>query len=147
MLPLLLILFPRTRSFYSRYREYILACVFLSVVQWTVHTKHYMDSMPPAVFTRPLYVHGFSYIGVLALLYQVRFFILCPLVISCFLIDAVSMLPVICSEFYPGSSIWSCAAYDVVRVGVLVVALPLALVRVMEKRSRELFQVRLSHRD
>lgn len=143
LLPALLLASPRTRPFYARHREAIVAYIFACVLQWTLHVAHYMHCMEPAAFIRPLHLHGFSWVGVLALLFQVRWRLLAPLVLACFAADAGAMMPTICATFYPTTAPAACMGLDLVRVGLLAITVPLALARVMELRARELFLARL----
>ena len=61
-----------------------------------------------------------------------------PLALTCFAAD-LTVLPTICSTFYPDTPFAVCAGYDVVKMGLMVVAGPLVLARFMEMRSRHIF--------
>ena len=138
VLPSLLFLTPRTRNLYWRYREAIVMMVFASTTQWELHVRHYIGCVDAITFQKPLFFHGFSWLGVLILMFQMRFKLMLPLALTCFAAD-LTVLPTICSTFYPDTPFAVCAGYDVVKMGLMVVAGPLVLARFMEMRSRHIF--------
>ncbi|KAL4541208.1 hypothetical protein Ndes2437B_g05589 [Nannochloris sp. 'desiccata'] len=142
VLPLLLFTTCRSRLLYTKHREMILIYVFLFTTHWQMHVENYMNCVEPSIFTRSLYLHGFSWLGVLALMFQMRFKLLLPLTLACFAIN-FSLMPKICETYYPQTSLSVCVGFDLVRTGSLVLIGPLALVRWMEAHSRKFFFARL----
>ena len=144
-LPIVLLLNPRTRGFYFRHRETFITFIFCATLLWQLHVKHYIDCVTTETFTRALYLHGYSWLGVMVLMFQLRFKLALPLVLTCFVPD-LTLVPAICSRFYPEQSLISCVGFDVLRIGFWVVAFPLCLSRWMEKRCRDIF-LRRMHED
>jgi hypothetical protein len=142
VLPLLLFVTPRSRVFYTKHRELIIFYVFLFTTHWQLHVENYMNCVEPSMFTRALYLHGFSWLGVLSLMFQMRIKLLLPLTLTCFAV-AFSLMPKICERYYPESSLMACVGYDLVRTGILVLVGPLTLIRWMEKHARNIFFARL----
>jgi hypothetical protein len=142
VLPLLLFTTPRSRAFYAKHREMIIIYVFAFVTHWQFHVENYMNCVEESTFTRALYLHGFSWLGVLILMFQMRFKLLLPLTLACFAVD-FSLIPKICTTFYPETSLTACIGFDVVRMGFLVLIGPLTLAWWMEKHSRKFFFARL----
>jgi hypothetical protein len=142
VLPLLLFSTSKSRIFYTKHRELILIYVFLCTTNWQLHVENYMDCVEPSMFKRALYLHGYSWLGVLVLMFQMRFKLLLPLTLGCFAVG-FSLMPKICSRFYPETSLAACVGFDLVRMGILILIGPLTLVRWMEKHSRKFFFARL----
>jgi len=142
ILPLLLFTTSRSGWFYTKHREMILMYVFLFTSHWQLHVENYMNSVEPSTFTRGVYLHGFSWLSVLILMFQMRFKLLLPLTLACFAVN-FSLMPKICERYYPQTSISVCVGFDLLRMGLLVLIGPLALVRWMERHSRNVFFARL----
>jgi hypothetical protein len=142
VLPLLLFTTSQSRRFYTKHREMILIYVFLFTSHWHLHLENYMNCVESSTFTRGLYLHGFSWLGVLALMFQMRLKLLLPLTLACFAID-FSLMPKICEKYYPETPISVCVGSNLVRMGILLLCGPLIVVRFMENHSRKVFFARL----
>ena len=141
-LPAALLVTPRGRAVYGRHREPLLAFTFLAVTGWEVHVQHYMHLVDPVVFTRPLYMHGFSWLGTMLILFQLRHVVLAPLAAACFAADA-TLMPTICRHFYPDQDLGQCVAKDLVAKAALEVLGPLLVVGFFERHARMVFAARV----
>lgn len=141
-LPAVLLLIPRTRAFYFRHRETFITFIFCTTTLWELHVKHYMNCIDDVSFRKSIYLHGYTWIGVVILMFQLRFRMLFPLALACFAADA-TLLPAICTRFYPATSLLTCVGFDVLRVGLFVLGGPLLVVWWMEKRCRDIFLLRM----
>lgn len=133
--PVALLANRRTREFYVHNRQTLLAFTQLASAQWQLHVQHYMRTMEAATFTRPLYIHGFSWLGVVILLFQYRIRMAAPIAMLCFALDT-TLIPQICRIFYQDMGMARCVAGDLARILPLVLLGPLAVAWAVERHAR-----------
>ena len=137
-LPLLLFLTERGRVIYCRYREmFVVYTIFMSAM-WHIHVKHYMHCLRVDDYIHPAYMHGYLWLSVGIVLFQMRFRLLLPITIACFAVSA-KLMPTICSTFYPERPGLFCVGYELSKVVVFVLVGPLTVARLLEKLCRKSF--------
>lgn len=142
-LPACFLFSKNMRPFYCRHREALLAFTYLTSASWALHVHHFLQLLEEASISRLIYMHGFIWLFLLILYFQMRFRLLLPLTFACFALD-LAMLPKICRAFYPHSySPLSCIGAQMMKFGVISLIGPLLFVWWAEKRSREAFVMRM----
>lgn len=96
-----------------------------------------MTVLTPDVMVSPLYVMGFTWSMVLALLFQLRLAVQVPLLLTMVGIDLM-LVPRLCKELQPLAGPW-CLENTVFKVLVLCIILPLTVLYKVEFKARQLF--------
>ena len=125
---------------YCRHREALVAYSYLTAAFWTM--QNFAESLDEGNLARFTCMHGFVWLFLFMLNFQMRFRLLLPLAVACFVVD-LAILPKVCSNFFPLANPTRCFAYQVVKFGGVALFAPLFFVWSSEKRSRENFLRRI----
>ena len=78
-------------------------------------------------------------------MFQARFALQVPMALAMGIIDCAWLLPGFCSKYHPESAD-ACVRHNWLRVALLLVAAPLAVICMMESHFRRLFLLRHGYR-
>jgi hypothetical protein len=138
LLPQILLYHSKSsRRWYISHRQLLLCYTWIYALLWTIYHHHYMTVLTPDVMVSPLYVMGFTWSMVLALLFQLRLAVQVPLLLTMVGIDLM-LVPRLCKELQPLAGPW-CLENTVFKVLVLCIILPLTVLYKVEFKARQLF--------
>ncbi len=141
LLPPLALLRPRPREAYLRRRELVVCAMLACATFFHASVRNFVDVLDASVLTQywPVYNFGLAHLPIMALMFQVRFLLLAPLLAALFALNAAAALPAICARYFAGEAAGACAARLAARVAPAVLVPALAGVYLLEKQARRVF--------
>lgn len=144
LLPQILLYHSKTsRRWYISHRQLLLCYTWTYALLWSIYHRHYITVLTPDVMVSPMYVMGFTWTMVLALLFQLRLVVQVPLLLIMVSIDMM-LAPQICRELQPLTGPW-CFENLVFKVLVFCIIFPLFVLYKVEFKARQLFMINTAY--